>query len=551
MESWAAPYLIPYLLLFFFWLLAANRQILFWLYLWQLKEYHLGRFLAHFETAKGKSLFLNPLFLAKIAILAIGLAAFADNTLLLPFGIAVFAIMGLQAVYAAYGIIRMDLLHPVITKKSLLLVVATHLPAFAAAIFVFGLFLGEMSLSDFAYAALLLLTIDILLPTWAALVILLFQPITIWQKNRILAKAAAIINQRPGLITIAISGSFGKSSTKELLAAILSQKFNVLKTPANINTEIGVARTIINDLKPEHRIFVCEIGAVHKGRIKQVASAVKPKIGILTGINQQHLGVFGSQQKIIEGKYEILEALPESGTAILNWDSRLARENFESQKSRIKAKNIILCGKDIFATDIRAGIDNLSFVVHWQSQSAPVKTNARGAFMAGPILLAISGALAASMDLEEIARILDQTDFTPFNVGVGKNSAGINIISSTYSSNPDGVMAHLDYLKLHSGKKVIVMPCLIELGRSSKEVHRQIGEKIAQACDLAIITTKDRFSELKSGALSAGMRPENIVFLDDPRKIASLLGAFLQANDTILLEGRSPRALIETITKLK
>jgi len=112
--------------------------------------------------------------------------------------------------------------------------------------------------------------------------------------------------------------------------------------------------------------------------------------------------------------------------------------------------------------------------------------------MVEPVLLAVAGAMAAGMKFERAAEIINKTDFAPFNIEVFENKSGINVISSTYSSNPDGVSAHLDYLKMWPGKKAIVMPCIIELGSASKEIHFGIGKKIGETSDLAIITGKER-----------------------------------------------------------
>ena len=119
--------------------------------------------------------------------------------------------------------------------------------------------------------------------------------------------------------------------------------------------------------------------------------------------------------------------------------------------------------------------------------------------------------------------------------------------TSTYSANHDGVMAHLKYLRLFPGKKAIIMPCLIELGRSSKEVHYAIGKKIAQVYDLAIIVTGDRFDDVKNGAIGAGMKRENIVFLENPVKIHNLIKKRLASGDALLLEGRLPQKTIDKI----
>jgi len=132
-----------------------------------------------------------------------------------------------------------------------------------------------------------------------------------------------------------------------------------------------------------------------------------------------------------------------------------------------------------------------------------------------------------------------------------KGVEGINVIDASYSANPDGVMSALDYLKVWENKKVIVMPCLIELGKASKEVHRKIGEKIAEVCDLAIITTKDRFKDLKQGAINKGMKEENILFIESPQKIFEKIKSFCEAGDVVLLEGRVPKRLKELLLKEK
>jgi len=560
MELWAYPYLFYYLGMFAFWMLAAHRQILFWLYLWQLKEYHPGRFWAHFETKIGKSIFLNPLFLGKIAaLLFIAGYYYFVHKIGLIIGLAL-ALYLLQSVRVFWGIFRRNLIHPELTQKSVFLIGAAHFVVFGSGFAIFGLFLGEMSLIHFAISAFCLLAIDILMPLIISLVVLGLQPLTIWKKNKIIGQARTIIEKQPDLLVIGIAGSYGKSGVKELLAHILSQKYKVLKTRANQNTEMGVSQTIINDLKSEHQIFVCEIGAVHKGKIAQTAGIVKPRIGILTGINQQHLGVFGSQKNIVAAKFELLGALPENGTAILNFTSPLVRDNFDAKKDGISAQKIIFAGNDIFASDIQTKIDNLSFILNYQNQKIKIDTNARGAWMAETIILSIAGAVSAGIELAAVAAIVNQTDFTPFNIkkilvevkpplsgGQTSTNSNFNVLDSTYSANPDGVMAHLDYLKLWPQKKAIIMPCLIELGNESKKIHFEIGKKIGEVCDLAIITAKERFGDIKKGALAGGMKPENIIYCDNPKKISELLQTRLTANDIILLEGRLPQEITREI----
>ena len=124
---------------------------------------------------------------------------------------------------------------------------------------------------------------------------------------------------------------------------------------------------------------------------------------------------------------------------------------------------------------------------------------------------------------------------------------GLEIIDSSYSANPDGVFADLKYLSVFSSRKIIVMPCLIELGTKSSGIHEKIGQKIAQICDLAIITSKDKFKEIKKGAMESGMLERDILLCDKPEEIYSAITLLAKSGDTVLLEGRVPAGLLNLL----
>lgn len=163
-----------------------------------------------------------------------------------------------------------------------------------------------------------------------------------------------------------------------------------------------------------------------------------------------------------------------------------------------------------------------------------------GGYNVENLTLAVAVSRELGMSLEEIAasckNIMPDSGALKVMQGVG----GITVIDSTYSANPDGVIVSLDYLKLWEGKKVLVMPCLIELGQTSREVHKAIGKKIGEVCDLAIITTRDRFEDIKEGA-GEGRR---ILFLENSKEIADTIKRTASSNDVVLLEGRVPQALV-------
>jgi UDP-N-acetylmuramyl pentapeptide synthase len=157
--------------------------------------------------------------------------------------------------------------------------------------------------------------------------------------------------------------------------------------------------------------------------------------------------------------------------------------------------------------------------------------------------MSVAKTQALGMSLPEIAEACKTITPNMGAVKLRRGINGLNIIDSMYSANPDGVIAALEYLKVWPDKKVIVMPCLIELGKVSKAVHKRIGEKIAEVCDLAIITTKDRFDDIKEG----GGGSEKIVFIENPTSIIKKIKSTTQPGDVVLLEGRVPKELFKLL----
>jgi len=491
--------------LIFFWLFRQTKAILFWLYLWQLKEYHIGRFLDHFRTEKGKRLLLN-LFLFFKFILFFFLY-YCRKTLprLLFYGTVFLIILYfLESMKGFYDFLKKKLKIPIFTKKIIFLTFT---------IFFFELFYLISFFQDKNFPFYLLI-FDIFTPVVVSGIVLIFQPLAAVGRNQIIKRAKKKRAQFKNLLVIGITGSYGKTSTKEFLATILAKKYKVLKTAEHQNSEIGISQCILNDLKEEHEIFVVEMGAYNRGGIKLLCVMVKPKIGILTGINEQHMATFGSLEDIIKTKYELIEGLPADGIAFFNAKNRYCSELY--QKTKIK--------KHLYGEDAKFfGEENL--------------------------FGAVAVAKELGMSEEEISLICQKIDNKLPGIQLKRGINGFNVIDATYSANPDGVISHLEYLKIWPNKKVIVMPCLIELGPASKEVHKRIGQKIGEVCNLAIITTKERFKEIKEGASESGMEEENILFIEKPKEIFKKIKSFCQPNDMVLLESRVPSELKNLLWK--
>lgn len=505
-----------YLLFFYFWFLWQIKSILFSLYLWQLKEYHLGRFIDHFRTEKGKRIFKNPVFAFKIFLLIL---IFLSPCFLYLLVLFYFLLVGKFIL----DLLMKRELFPIFTKKILLLSLL--------AIFLSLLF-GSLFISSPSY----LLIFDILnLPIFSGIV-LIFQPFSAFFRYFLIFKAKKKRERFKDLIVIGICGSFGKTSTKEFLAKILEEKFSgkILKTKEHQNSEVAISRTILEDLNENQKIFIAEMGAYNKGGISLLAKMAKPKIGVITGLNEQHLALFGSMENLIsaEGGRELIESLPEDGIVIFNGENEILRKIY--QETKIKKRIVSLEREgDLWAENTKVEKERVEFeIVTKEGEREKISLTLIGKQNVINFLLAAMVARELGLSVKEISRGAPKIKMEDSGVLLKRTNQGIFLVDATYSSNPDAVFSHLDYLKAWERKKFLIMPCLIELGSASKEIHRKIGEKIFEVCDLAIVTTKEKFKEIKETA------KEKAIFLENPKEISKFLKTICQSGDIILLEGR-------------
>jgi UDP-N-acetylmuramoyl-tripeptide--D-alanyl-D-alanine ligase len=536
------PIFIIFILL---WLFVLEKKLFFYLWFWQIKQYYIKRVLSDIRE-KGLFLIFPKFNFVKTFLILI--------LFVLPF-LAFYFLFFVYAfeTFLTFGHIKRKRYRaPVFTKKSALLILFPHLILFGFLLFnlrYFGTRIFFLNLLLFDILAFFLFSICVilfLLPEWL-----------LRKRNIILAEKK--IKKLENLTVIGITGSYGKTSTKEILGFLLSKKFKVLKTPRHLNTDPAIAKFILKNLDENSEIFIVEMAAYTKGEIIPTCKMTRPKIGIICGVNEQHLSLFRTMENLIsaEGGLELIQSLPKDGLVIFNGNNKYCVETYK--KTAFLRKKITFAkfkdqipeiAFDLLAENISVKKDALEFeVVSKDGKKVFVSVNLVGQHNIENILLAVSCAMELGMNLEEVANILKEI---PQDLGVmqlKRTKNGLNIIDSTYSANPNGVISALDYLKIWEGKKAIVMPCLIELGEKSKEVHRIIGRKIAEVCNLAIITTEDFFEDLKKGAIDSGMKEENILLIKDSEKIFEKIKIFNEENDIVLLEGRIriPQKLIELL----
>lgn len=531
-------------LIILLWAIRTARSLLWHTALWQRKEYRLDRMRAHTLLPSTRAEIRHPLELIKWGLVAAFLAGSGADWLLTSATFILLVLYAWEFVQFAREVGRHVVRRPLASPKAWLVILASS--GVLAALLTRGL-------SSSWNLPLLLLSLDRAVFILVAGVVLLLRLPTEWWRARVIREAARRIRAHPQLTTIGITGSYGKTSAKEFLAAILGPQFPVLKTPEHVNTDVGIAQVIRRDLRDHHKFFVCELGAYRRGEIARAADIVKPRIGILTAIADQHLALFGSRRNLELAKAELLQALPASGTAIINGEDpaclRLARLS--------PARNIIRygCGEgnDLRAESVTSGADRLSCSLSLGGARATISVPLLGEHHLGSLLAAIAGASALGITLEAIARATG--DLRPLSrtmePRVGRR--GTRIVDDSYSANPDGVCAALQYLPTAGVRTcVVVLAPMIELGPVSREAHQRVGAALGRVRPrLTIVTAPDFFEDLATGALTVD--PTARASLKVARRateILKLLEPFLGKETLVLLEGRVPELVREFLIEL-
>ncbi len=319
--------------------------------------------------------------------------------------------------------------------------------------------------------------------------------------------AKRILKECPNLTVIGITGSFGKTSVKYFLDELLSVKYNVLKTPGNFNTPLGVVRTIRGELRATHDIFLCEMGAKNVGDIKEICDIVHPKHGIITSVGPMHLESFGSIENVRKTKFELADALPEDGSLWLNMDSEYVREG-SAGRSFIG-----------YGLDSREGyyVEGLSVtasgseftVVSPSGGKCEYKTKLIGRHNVLNICGAIAAANTLGIPLEDLKTAVRRLESVPHRLELKRNG-DVTIIDDAYNSNPSGARAALEALSMLDGYKILVTPGMVELGEKSEELNREFGTEAAEVCDYVALVAGAAAPAIHRGLTEKGFPEEKI-----------------------------------------
>ena len=335
---------------------------------------------------------------------------------------------------------------------------------------------------------------------------------------------------------VGITGSNGKTTTKEMLACILKQKGPVLKNEGNLNNHIGVPLTLLK-LNESHWAAVVEMGMSAPGEIATLARLTAPTVGVITNIGPAHLEFFGSMEKVAEAKGELLDNLKPDATAVLNADDRHLGILQSKMPGRVMTFGIVNKA-DVAAIDVRQEKEFTDLTLAAEGAKIDIRLHAVGAHNVYNALAAAAAAIAVGMPIDAVKSGLDA--FTPIaGRSEIKKLEGRTVLADYYNANPASMEAAIKTLvELGSGGNAIaVLGDMLELGEASIEAHREIGRTAAQCKVDFLITVGDLAAHMETGALKAGMAKERVIRATSHANAAELLKKLSRPGDAILIKG--------------
>lgn len=378
--------------------------------------------------------------------------------------------------------------------------------------------LTSFYLTDDFLLALILFPLKFLYaPLFLVVAQLLISPIENYQRQKILKATEEKLSKLPNLKIVAITGSFGKTSTKDILFTLLWKKYYVVKTPKSFNTPLGIAQTILEEVKENTQILVCEVGAYKRGEIAKIAKLIHPNIGIITAIAPQHLQKFGSLENIATSKFELVENLSQGGTAILNGGYTMLQD----LSVNLKGYSMNFYGREsnpYHASNITTGINNTSFIFHTPKGKTEINIPLIGEHHVDNFIAASIAALESGLTLSEIKERAKLLLPTPHRMEI-KKMGNMILIDNSYNTNSKSAESSLRLLaSFEKNRKIVITPGFVELGKEASRANEQFGEYIACTADEVIIVGDNAKTDLLRGIKKVDPNEEEVYFVKNTQE---------------------------------
>lgn len=401
---------------------------------------------------------------------------------------------------------------------------------------------------DLAFSMIL---IDISIPLIVLLGGFVIIPLEKWVQNGFKRSARKKIASMPHLKVIAITGSYGKTSTKFAISAFLKERLNVCVTPGSFNTPMGICKVINNDLNAHHDVLILEMGARYEGNIKELCDIARPDISVITNVGISHLETFGSTDAIAREKSTLATELKPGGTLILNGDDPVVKRMAILRDDVTTVFTGI--GGNLEASNVNISREGTSFTLKMgvsagSSEEVEIKTRLLGAHNIQNLLLA--AAVAKELEIRPATIAIAASTMKPVEHRLElKQQNGLFIIDDAFNSNPVGAKNAIEVLSaFEGGRKIIITPGMIELGDSEEIENERFGKHIGEsAIDLAILVGSQRTSPIRRGIESADTRKKTqIEVVDSLFDANQFLREFAKPGDIVLYENDLPDSYQES-----
>ncbi|HRN71025.1 MAG TPA: Mur ligase family protein, partial [Candidatus Woesebacteria bacterium] len=592
-------FLVLYLLLIFPAFIGIIRYFLQLLQLWQVKEYRIDRVASYLRYEKKYTQIGTILWLMKIAFLVNGvLYILYPNAGYLSFTyILAYVLYFMHLEWFITDIISRRLVRPRVKSLRNLLISSAVL-AFIVSIysrilvwflqfdfhnvnFVSPEGLTLKNLADTFNPAIIqseevipLLTlvvgltlcvslfIDLLIPFWTFLMVMATAPLSyISRKRKIMAAKRIIREKGSGMKIVAITGSYGKTTTKELIYEIIKDKYKVAKTPLNNNTAVGLAQAVKTYIKEDTEVFVVEMGAYRKGEIKQSTKIVSPDIAVVTALSQQHVSLFGSVEKLYQAKFELIDGLKDDGVAIFNGDDEkcqmMSRETskekvffFKKNSEGLKFDKFKMNTDQLSSEDNNLYISNvidlgdvLDVQIRYKGEIYRFKVGLKEERFTINLAAAILVALQLGMTMDDIITKISSWNYSVEYLKVHKGINESLIIDDGKTSNKEGFLLALDYLNnKFEGNKWVMTQGIIELGNERYYTYKELAENIVEVSN-GLISNDDNLITAVRNAKSNFVvtKVNNINGFADAYKFN------VKKGDKVLIEGIFPQTVLNQI----
>ena len=353
---------------------------------------------------------------------------------------------------------------------------------------------------------------------------------------------------------IGITGSVGKTSTKDIIASVMSKKYNVLKTLGNYNSQTGLPLTVLR--LENQNAMVVEMGMSGLGEISNLTQIAKPNVAVITNVGTAHIGKLGSRENILKAKLEILDGLQKDGILVINNDNDMLHKWYEEyKKSDNKEFKVLTFGienkSDIMPKDIILSENGSTYKIDLDGKTYNVNVAVGGNHFVLNSLCAIAIGRIFRIEMKDILEGIANFELTKSRMQVEKNKSGITVINDSYNANYDSMKAALEYLgKINANKKIAVLGDMLELGEYSENLHEKVGEEVKKNDIDVLITVGELSKYIASKAVESGFERSNLYECTNNQEAVDTIEKVAKKGDAVLLKASNGLKFEEIFQKI-